>query len=76
MNLTPQALIPKLQALPPEQQQQVIDFVEFLTQKYSQPANHSTQSPPVRVLGLYEGQGWMSEDFDQPLPDEFWLGQS
>jgi hypothetical protein len=28
----------------------------------------------LRILGLHEGQGWMSEDFDAPLPDEFWFG--
>jgi antitoxin (DNA-binding transcriptional repressor) of toxin-antitoxin stability system len=29
-----------------------------------------------RVAGLHEGQVWVGEDFDDPLPDEFWLGQS
>jgi len=28
-----------------------------------------------RVAGLNRGQIWVSEDFDAPLPDEFWLGQ-
>jgi len=34
-------------------------------------------APPKkkRVAGLNRGQIWTSEDFDQPLPDEFWLGQ-
>jgi antitoxin (DNA-binding transcriptional repressor) of toxin-antitoxin stability system len=27
-----------------------------------------------RVMGLHRGTAWMSEDFDEPLPDEFWLG--
>jgi antitoxin (DNA-binding transcriptional repressor) of toxin-antitoxin stability system len=27
-----------------------------------------------RVMGLHRGAAWMSEDFDEPLPDEFWLG--
>lgn len=27
-----------------------------------------------RIAGLHEGQGWVSEDFDEPLPDEFWAG--
>jgi antitoxin (DNA-binding transcriptional repressor) of toxin-antitoxin stability system len=27
-----------------------------------------------RVMGLHRGVAWMSEDFDEPLPDEFWLG--
>jgi hypothetical protein len=31
------------------------------------------QRKPVK-LGLFRGQIWMSDDFDEPLPDEFWLG--
>jgi prevent-host-death family protein len=33
-------------------------------------------APPAkkRKLGLGRGEGWISEDFDEPLPDEFWLG--
>lgn len=27
-----------------------------------------------RVLGRHRGQIWMSDDFNDPLPDEFWLG--
>lgn len=28
-----------------------------------------------RVAGLNRGAIWTSEDFDEPLSDEFWLGQ-
>ncbi|MFN7930151.1 MAG: DUF2281 domain-containing protein [Blastocatellia bacterium] len=28
--------------------------------------------PQGRVLGLHEGQGWISDDFNDELPDEFW----
>jgi antitoxin (DNA-binding transcriptional repressor) of toxin-antitoxin stability system len=28
-----------------------------------------------RIAGLNRGQIWMSDDFDAPLPDEFWLGE-
>jgi prevent-host-death family protein len=33
-------------------------------------------SSPIkkRKPGLGRGEVWMSEDFDDPLPDEFWLG--
>lgn len=31
-------------------------------------------STPKRVAGLHAGMVWMSEDFDAPLSDEFWLG--
>jgi len=29
-----------------------------------------------RIAGLHEGQGWVSEDFDQSLPDEFRAGRA
>jgi prevent-host-death family protein len=28
-----------------------------------------------RIAGLNRGQIWTSDDFDEPLPDEFWNGQ-
>lgn len=33
-----------------------------------------TSSGRKRVAGLHRGAVWTSEDFDEPLPDEFWLG--
>jgi antitoxin (DNA-binding transcriptional repressor) of toxin-antitoxin stability system len=30
---------------------------------------------PGRKLGLHAGAWVVSDDFDQPLPDEYWLGQ-
>jgi antitoxin (DNA-binding transcriptional repressor) of toxin-antitoxin stability system len=32
-------------------------------------------SPKKRVFGLHRGQIWVSDDFDDELPDEFWLGE-
>ena len=29
-----------------------------------------------RIAGLNEGAIWTSDDFDEPLPDEFWLGSA
>jgi hypothetical protein len=29
---------------------------------------------PSREFGQFRGQIWMSDDFDAPLPDDFWLG--
>ncbi len=28
-----------------------------------------------RIAGLHAGMGWMSDDFDDELPDSFWLGE-
>jgi len=33
------------------------------------------ESESPRILGLHQGQGWMSEDFCEPLSNEFWLGK-
>lgn len=40
-------------------------------------SNENEPTVPVqqRVLGLGVGDIWMSDDFDEPLPDEFWAGQ-
>jgi antitoxin (DNA-binding transcriptional repressor) of toxin-antitoxin stability system len=29
-----------------------------------------------RVAGLHAGEIWTSEDFDEPLSDEFWTGNA
>jgi hypothetical protein len=36
-------------------------------------AEQPQERKPVN-LGQFRGQIWMSDDFDDPLPDEFWLG--
>ena len=34
-----------------------------------------TQPKKRRIAGLNRGSIWTSEDFDEALPDEFWMGQ-
>jgi len=35
-----------------------------------------TEAPrKKRIAGLNRGEIWVSEDFDDPLPDEFWFGE-
>jgi len=31
--------------------------------------------PNKRIMGLHAGAWTVSDDFDEPLPDEFWLGE-
>ncbi|OQX60981.1 MAG: hypothetical protein B5M51_09240 [Anaerolinea sp. 4484_236] len=33
------------------------------------------ESDVKRIPGLNKGEIWVSDDFDDPLPDEFWLGR-
>ncbi|MEA5580713.1 DUF2281 domain-containing protein [Nodularia harveyana UHCC-0300] len=35
----------------------------------------SNLSNSPRIPGLHQGEIWMSDDFNDPLPDEFWLGE-
>ena len=75
-------LLKKLQKLLPEKQKQVLAFVEFLlfqqVQSIQPPISVEVTplTPKPRVFGQYRGQIWMSGDFNDPLPDEFWLGES
>ena len=41
------------------------------------PVAKGAESRP-RIPGLHadKGPAWMSDDFDEPLPDEFWTGAS
>lgn len=48
---------------------QVLDFIQSVKGS-SNLAAHSSDAP--RIPGLHMGQVWMSEDFNEPLPDEFW----
>ena len=34
----------------------------------------SQTASQARVAGLHEGKIWISDDFDEPLPNSFWLG--
>lgn len=29
-----------------------------------------------RIAGLHHGSIWTSDDFDEPLPEEFWVGMN
>jgi hypothetical protein len=35
----------------------------------------SEKNDDQRIPDLFPGSIWMSDDFDDPLPDEFWLGE-
>ncbi|ELS01803.1 Protein of unknown function (DUF2281) [Xenococcus sp. PCC 7305] len=47
-----------------------LDFMDSLANKYQASNSGTTKSP--RIMGLFSGKGWISEDFNDPLPDDFW----
>lgn len=62
-------ILEAIRELTPEELEQVRQAVEAESEKLA--------AKPKRILGLHEhlGHAWMSDDFDDPLPDEFWLGR-
>jgi hypothetical protein len=87
--IVPEKILVALSQLSAEQQQQVFDFVEFLAQRQPHSATNQTSEtnqPTVaepsslpkkqRTFGQYAGRIKMSADFDDPLPDTFWLGDA
>ena len=50
---------------------EVLSFIRDARNNFVQP---SQKLGFQRVAGLHEGQIWMSDDFNESLPDEFWLG--
>lgn len=59
--------------LPESVQREILNFVEFLFNKYSSPLAWSV-TPTTRQAGLHTGCAVMADDFDAPLSDDFWLG--
>lgn len=71
-----QTLFQEVDNLSPDEIKQLYDYivknhVEFVPVK-------PLESPlKKRILGLHAhlGEAWMSDDFDDELPDSFWLGE-
>jgi antitoxin (DNA-binding transcriptional repressor) of toxin-antitoxin stability system len=52
--------------------------VEVVLTKDSMPVARliPTGSPPARIAGLHPGAIRESDDFDEPLPEEFWTNEA
>jgi len=62
------AISEKLNALPAVQQQELLDFAEYLVRKYGKPV--SVNAPQKRKAGSLKGfLIHMSDDFNAPLDD-------
>jgi hypothetical protein len=76
---TPQLFVQQLYRLPLDKQQELLDYAEFLLRKtYLLPLVQPVAQQPrlaKRQVGEYIGQITMSEDFEAPLPEEYWLGE-
>jgi len=64
-----QQLLREIEILPPELQKQVSDFIVYLRKQ------QQMQLVKKRTVGEYKGKIVIHEDFDEPLGDDFWLGE-
>ncbi len=75
MILSAQEVTTQFLMLPEQEQQKVIDFV--LKKHIKNQSNLVQKTEKVvdkpRELGLFKGQIKMADDFNEPLPDSFWL---
>jgi hypothetical protein len=73
----PEHVLTALRVLAPEQRQQAFAFIEFLYHVQQSSLQQQVSAlKKQRVFGQYAGRISTSEDFDEPLPDSFWLGGS
>lgn len=78
MNLSAQEFNSQFLMLPEQEQQKVIDFVLKKYIRKQLKVFHKAEDEVVKVdnprkLGLFKGQIKMADDFNEPLPDSFWL---
>ena len=59
--MSEQLILEKVKKLPPTQKEQVLDFIEFLEQRY--------EKRPRPAFGSGKGTFEMMPDFDEPLDD-------
>jgi Protein of unknown function (DUF2281) len=71
---TIESIVRELEKIPEPMQLSVLAFIHSLDASTT-PENHHPSELPPRILGLNRGAMKMSDDFDEPLPDELWLGE-
>lgn len=64
----------KMKSLSLAQQQTVVDFIDFLVTKQFVVSRDEEELKQQRIPDLDRSKYRMSDDFNDPLPDEFWLG--
>ena len=63
------AILKNLEKLPESVKQAVLDYIEFLVNRYAQEAPQTEKATKRGGLGIWKGKIWMSDDFDEPLED-------
>jgi hypothetical protein len=73
MSLSVNEIEMEILTLSEQEQLKLIDFMESLKIKFPKKSVNSEKSNTLRKIGLFKGQIKMRDDFNDPLPDSFWL---
>jgi hypothetical protein len=68
-----QTLIQQVDSLPREELRQLFTHIKEALEEGV--AQQNTDAPEPRIFDLHAGKIWTSDDFDDELPDSFWLGE-
>ena len=63
------AILKNLEKLPEPVKQAVLDYIEFLVNRYVQEVPKTEKAAKRGGLGIWKDKIWMSDDFDEPLED-------
>ena len=67
-----EAIIHELSSAPESLLLEVFDLIQS---EKDQTSSASNKIDLPRIPGLHQGEIWMSEDFNDPLLDKFWLDE-
>ena len=71
--MSTQEIIEELPRLSPEERDRVAKALQDLTKENGAHAPQPVEQE--RRPDLHPGAWWIADDFDDPLPDSFWLGE-
>ena len=71
---TKELIISELESIPDTLLSEVLSLVRSIKQQQQESTVAINSKPRQRIPNLEQGKIVMSDDFNEPLPDSFWLG--
>ncbi|MFP4651890.1 MAG: DUF2281 domain-containing protein [Phormidium sp.] len=62
-------ILKNIEKLPESVKKSVLDYTDFLVNQYAADPASTSKETQRGGLGIWQGQIWMSDDFDEPLED-------
>ncbi|NES99416.1 MAG: DUF2281 domain-containing protein [Sphaerospermopsis sp. SIO1G1] len=69
-----ETIVNELESVPEDLLIEILDFIRTVKSQNVNQNIQLSETTTQRIPGLHQGEIWISDDFNDPLPDEFWLG--